>query len=105
MFYGVIKKTLTIHEVFFYSVKRDKLLNGGVLLPDMLWKLVGPNNCLYSPSLSRQLPRVKNLAYIIWFALFSPQPFALRTVTNFRWIKILKDVSDIKIPRNNTQNC
>ena len=47
MFYGVIKKTLTIHQVLFYNVKRDKLLNGGVLLPGMLWKLVGPNNCLY----------------------------------------------------------
>ena len=66
MFYGVIKKTLTIHQVLFYNVKRDKLLNGGVLLPGMLWKLVGPNNCLYYESLSRQLPRVKNLAYITW---------------------------------------
>ena len=47
MFYGAIKKTWTIHQVLFYNVKRDKLLNGGVLLPGMLWKLVGPNNCLY----------------------------------------------------------
>ena len=59
MFYGVIKKTLTIHEVFFYNVKRDKLLNGGVLLPDMLWKLVGPNNCLYSSSFQDSYPELK----------------------------------------------